>query len=149
MLGGEKLNKEENVDIEVLKSLIEHSNGVVTSQTYFIQVPNSFMRNKDLNIYEKSLYLYIWGYGGDRRGAYPSHGAMIEHLGISKSTVKRSLKSLEEKGGICILNRIKKGTNEKSTNIYYLAEIDVNDGNFIKESIDIVKKIYLDKKVYT
>lgn len=142
------MNKEENVDIEVLKQIIEHSTGVVTSQTYFIQVPNSFMRNPDLNIYEKSLYMYIWGYGGDRRGAYPSQGLMVKHLGISKSTVIRNLKSLEEKGGICILNRIKKATKEKSTNIYYLADIEVNDGTFIKKSIDIVKQIYPDKIVY-
>lgn len=142
-------NDFEDIDLEALKNALKHSTGVYkNSQTYFIQVPNSFMRNTELNLYEKGLYLYIWGYAGDKKGAYPSHQKMMKHLGISKSTVIRNLKTLEEKGGICMLNRIKKDTKEKSTNIYYLADIDINDGTFIKESIDIVKKLYPDKTIY-
>lgn len=138
-----------DINIEQLKNEIKYGNGVVTAQNYFIQVPNSFMRNPAYNVYEKMIYMYIWGFGGDRRGAYPSQSGMVNGLAISKSTVIRTLKSLEEKGGIYIINRYKKDNlKEKSTNIYYLAEIDINTGTFINKSIDIVRQLYPDKKIF-
>ena len=136
------------MDKEFIKNQILYSNGVINSNNYFTQVPNSFVRNENLTHYEKLLYIYIWGYGGDRRGSYPSHSLMVKHLGFSKSTIKRTLKSLEDKNGLYIINRVKKKTKEKSTNVYYLAEIDLNTGAFVKESLDIVRQLYPNKIIY-
>ena len=135
-------------DIEMLLDKIKRSNGVVTPRTYFVQVPNSFIRNPNLTSKEKMMYIYLWGFGGESMNMYPAQGRMKKELGWSKPTIINVLKSLEEKGGLYIINRKYKETNEKATNLYYLAEIDSMSGDFIKSSIDIVKLVYPDKFTY-
>ena len=73
---------------------------------------------------------------------------MIEELGWSKPTIIKVLKSLEEKGGIYIINRRYKSTREKATNLYYLCEIDSQTGSFKEHYLDIVKAVYPGKVMY-
>lgn len=114
----------------------------LTANTIFIQVPNSFMRNENLTINQKMIYLYLWGYGIDLRPSYPSHATMKKHLGLSKPTIIEILKKLEELGGVYIINRIKKKTKAKTTNLYYLAEIDNKTGCFVDESLQMIRALY-------
>lgn len=134
--------------VEEVRNMVQSSLGVVNSNTCFIQVPNSFIRREDLSINEKMMYMYLWGYGIDRRPSYPSHDKIAKHLNIGRSTVIRTLKTLEEKGGLYILNRYNKETKAKTTNLYYLAEIDNNNGSFIDSSLEIVKRLYPNKIAY-
>ena len=132
---------------EELLDRIKKSNGVITPRSYFVQVPNSFMRNPNLTMQEKSMYIYLWGFGGENMNAYPSQARMIKELGISRPTIYKILKSLEDKGGLYILNR-KYKNEEKTTNLYYLCAINNNDGCFIKDYLNIVKDLYPDKILY-
>lgn len=134
-------------EIRELLDRVKKSNGVITPQSYFVQVPNSFVRNTELNIKEKMMYIYLWGFGGASMNVYPSQSRMVRELALSKPTVISTLKSLEEKGGIYIINRVYKNNNEKTTNLYYLAQIDTTSGSFIKKSIDIVKLLYPNKLI--
>lgn len=136
-------------ELEQLKFRVEHADGVMLdSSEMFVQVPNSFMRNRSLNVTEKVLYIYIWGYGVSTGQAYPSQTRIMDDLGISKPTIRKTLASLQEKKAILILNRIFKGTNEKSTNLYCLCRIDYKTGEFDNEYLEKLKVIYPDKKVY-
>ena len=135
-------------EIDLLLERIRRSNGVITPQNYFVQVPNSFIRNPKYTSNEKMMYIYLWGFGGDSLNSYPGQSRMIRDLGWSKPTVINVLKKLEEKGGIYIVNRKFRGTNEKATNLYYLAKINTNTGDFIENSIDIIKQVYPDKLAY-
>lgn len=135
-------------EIDLLLERIRRSNGVVTPQNYFVQVPNSFIRNPKYTSNEKMMYIYLWGFGGESLNSYPGQSRMIHDLGWSKPTVINVLKKLEGKGGIYIVNRKFRRTNEKATNLYYLAEINTNTGDFIENSIDIIKQVYPDKLAY-
>lgn len=135
-------------EIEQLKDELARSNGVVTPQNYFVQVPNSFIRNGNIGSDEKLMYIYLWGFGGISKQMYPSQARMIKELGWSKSKVIRVLQTLEAKGGVYILNRVKLEKKEKATNLYYLAEIDTNDGNFQEKSLEKVKVAYPTKIMY-
>lgn len=142
------MNSENQEEIKEVLDRIKKSNGVVTAQNYFVQVPNSFIRNPNLKSKEKLLYIYLWGFGGASMNMYPSQARMKKELGWSIPTIIDTLKSLEEKGGLYIINRVYKSTKEKSTNLYYLAEIDNSTGCFNKKSIKIVKSVYPDKIVF-
>lgn len=135
-------------EIDLLLERIRRSNGVITPQNYFVQVPNSFIRNPKYTSNEKMMYIYLWGFGGESLNSYPGQSRMIRDLGWSKPTVINVLKKLEEKSGIYIVNRKFRGTNEKATNLYYLAKINTNTGDFIENSIDIIKQVYPDKLAY-
>lgn len=127
--------------IKEIKDIINNSNGVITPDNYFVQVPNSFIRNSELTIQEKIIYIYLWGFGGNKSYGYPSQAKMVKELNMSRATITKFLKSLEDKGGIYIINRYKKDKGQ-TTNIYYLMEIDVNTGGFIKQYLDILKEVY-------
>ena len=126
-------------DFNSLEEAIKHSNGIITPRTYFVQVPNSFIRNPNLTTNEKMMYLYLWGFGGETMNMYPSQARMEKELKLSRPTIIKILKSLEEKGGLYIIQRIKKDTKEKATNLYYLCAIDNNSGDFQKGYLDIIK----------
>lgn len=131
---------------EELERKLNSSNGVVTPQSYFVPVPNSFVRNSKLTIYEKMIYIFLWGFaGGDRKLCYPSQGRMSKELNISKSTIIRSLKTLEEKGFIYVINQYKAITKEKISNLYYLCEIDTEIGDPKPRYFELVAQVYPDK----
>lgn len=136
-----------NDDIEHIKEIVKDSKGVIiNSQNYFIQLPNSFTRNINLNIYEKMIYIYLWGFAGNSQYGYPGMARISRELGITKPTIIKTLKSLEEKNGLYIINRkYAKNKKIKATNLYYLAEIDYNNGSFMSGSLEIVKQVYPDK----
>ena len=129
-------------DINQLLEKIKQSHGVITPKNYFVQVPNSFVRNNSIDTNQKILYIYLWGFGGESMNMYPSISRINKELGWGKQKIFEVLKKLQGNGGVYIINRRHSKTKEKATNLYYLAEIDSNNGNFIKSSLDIVRTIY-------
>lgn len=123
----------------------QERNGVLFKRKdLFVQVPINLICNGNITDGELRLYLYFWTYGvTDKRGAYPSMKKITTDLGWSKPKLIRTLKSLEEKGGIYTINRVLKGTKEKTSNIYYISEIV--DGNFDTKTLEVVKKLYPNK----
>ena len=106
----------------------------VFRKTKFIQIENNFINNPNYNIYEKLVYMSLCTYAFQKNNCYPSHSTLAENLGVSKITIIRNLKSLEDKGAIIIIKR-KMQSNRKISNLYVLSEIDSNTGEFIRDSI--------------
>ena len=127
---------------------IRHTNGVLSPNRATVDIPILFLRNKKYTIYEKILYQYLLTYSTNHGDAYPSLERMQLELGLSRPTLIKHLKSLEEKNGVLILNRINKETNEKDTNLYYLGEIIYKTGDFNKSYLDLVKMIFPNKKIF-
>lgn len=138
----------DGLDLERLKRSIEQaevSGGVVAPPTYFTQVPDMFSRRTDLSLKEKMLFIYLWGYGSNKNYAFPSQSRMLKELGISLPTLINTLKSLEDKGGLYIVNQYKKSTNERTVNLYYICAVDPIDGSFIEDYFKAVKMLYPEK----
>ena len=110
----------------------------------FIQTKLTFIRNPNYNIYQKMLYQLLHTYGIDKRGVYPSQGKLAKELGISRRKVISTLQELEDLGGVYIINQVFVNTKHKTSNLYYISEID-KEGNFNKDSLKIVKKMYSNK----
>ena len=106
----------------------------VFRKTKFIQIENNFINNPNYTTVEKLIYMSLCTYAFQKNNCYPSHSTLAENLGINRRTVIRTLKSLEEKGAIIVIKR-KFQSNRKTSNLYILADIDNNTGEFIKDSI--------------
>ena len=102
----------------------------VTKESYFVKTYNSFMRNVELTLAEKSLYIYIIGFGNS---CFVSQKTMMRDLGITKPTLRKVLRNLEEKGYIYIQHRYAEDNNERLTNVYRYVPVDKNTGKPIKE----------------
>ena len=106
----------------------------VFRKTKFIQIENNFINNPNYTTVEKLIYMSLCTYAFQKNNCYPSHSTLAENLGINRRTVIRTLKSLEDKGAIIVIKR-KFQSNRKTSNLYILADIDNNTGEFIKDSI--------------
>lgn len=93
-------------------------------------VDNALVDRKDLNLYEKMLYICLARHAGNNEYAFPKLSTLCEELGVKDNrTVVKYIKSLEEKGLIEVEKR--KG----SSNLYYLNNVEVptsNDTSFEK-----------------
>jgi len=58
----------------------------------------AIMRSPKLDVYAKAVYSYLSSLAGDKSVCYPSQDLISEELGISKPTIVRALKRLEELG---------------------------------------------------
>lgn len=83
-------------------------------------VDNALVDRKDLNLYEKMLYICLARHAGNNEYAFPKLSTLCEELGVKDTrTVVKYIKSLEEKGLIEVEKR--KG----SSNLYYLNNVEV------------------------
>ena len=87
-------------------------------------VDNALVDRRDLNLYEKMLYICLARHAGNNDYAFPKLATLCDELGIKDNrTVVKYIKSLEEKGLIEIEKR--KG----SSNLYYLNNVEVPTSN--------------------
>ncbi len=110
-------------DLMGLISFIEEKEKRKDINTFFSQITNSFIRNEELNVTEKIMYIYLKGYGD---GSFPSQKTIMKHLQLSKPTIIKTLDSLQSKGYLYVHRRFK--GKEKLTNLHFLAEIDDKTG---------------------
>ncbi|MGN1318550.1 MAG: helix-turn-helix domain-containing protein [Lachnospirales bacterium] len=112
------------------------NNGVVdTDKQPFVMVYNTFILNENYTINQKMMFLALKSFGGNKNNCYPSKETLAKKLSLSKRTVATILKQLEELGAIVIINRYAE-SNRKTSNIYILASIDINTGNFISNTLN-------------
>ena len=83
---------------------------------FFTQVQNQLIRSPKLNVHEKMIYIYLLSRQGNKKDSWPGHKRIASDLGISQSTVKKYLKSLEDFGLIDIKPQFYK--NARGTNRY-------------------------------
>ena len=93
----------------------------------YVVTPISFIRNNTYSLYEKGLYLYLKSYGVNSNMAFPSIDTISNDLSLSRPTVIKVLKSLEDKKGL-VIRKGKRGSKENNT--YYLTSIDGLFGTF-------------------
>lgn len=117
-------------------------NGVInTSKTPpFVMAYNTFLMNEHYSGQQKMLFIILEGYAGTDVDCYPSKASVSKKMCISIKTVERLLKQLEELGAILIINR-QKESNRKTSNLYILADINLNTGEFIPSSLDIYRPL--------
>lgn len=88
--------------MDSLKSIIATNfgpkNPTIKSMNSFTQVNNSIFRcGKDLNIYEKMILMVLLSHCIGKIECWPSHETIAKEASCSITTVKKTIRSLEEK----------------------------------------------------
>ncbi len=121
---------------------------VLQKRVYFTQFTNLFRDVEGLNGQEKYLYLVLASYAGQNGFAFPSIELLSKRIGVSANTIRKLLKSLEEKGGIYICARYDKTTKKRLSNRCYVIDIDYNTGHFDKTLLQPLKLRFPNKIIY-
>lgn len=94
-----------------------------TDQRNFCMIYHDFLDSDFLNGYEKMIFIYLKRFADSEGKCFPSI-SKLELSGFSRSTIKRTLKSLEEKKVLSIEHRkTNKGNKSNIYILYDLAEI--------------------------
>lgn len=109
----------------------------ITQDNYFVQIHNSFVRNKALTLQEKLLY--IMGFGDE---CFIRQTRMQKALGLTKPTLRKLLKSFNYKGHLHIQNRYGQDKKEKLTNIYRFIPVNEDTGEPLKEILGYCNQRY-------
>ena len=78
---------------------------------FYTKINNDLLRNENLKANTKILLLVIMSYESKEGYSYPSHSRLIKETGLSKSTLIKCLKELEELG--YIISEKAAGNNNK------------------------------------
>lgn len=78
---------------------------------FYTKINNDLLRNENLKANTKILLLVIMSYESKEGYSYPSHSRLIKETGLSKSTLIKCLKELEELG--YIISEKSTGNNNK------------------------------------
>jgi len=68
----------------------------------FTQIPNSLIKDKDLSIQARFLYIDLLSYAWENDFAFPSQKTLSEDIGLSERRIRDLLKELEKRGYISI-----------------------------------------------
>ncbi|UZP04408.1 helix-turn-helix domain-containing protein [Clostridium botulinum] len=113
-----------------------------TKDTFFVQIPNAFVRNKELNMQEKIFYIYVCGFGNS---CFQNQSKICNELGITKPTLRKVMKGLEEKNYIYVQRKYSENAKEKATPVIYPLPLDKETGlltNHYKEILDYSKTTF-------
>jgi len=102
---------------------------------FYSPVFNAFIRNIELNIQEKAFFIYLQGFG---EKCFQNQATICEELTISKPTLRKLMKSLEEKGYIYIQRKYSHKTKEKATPVIFPMPIDENTGLLSQHSKQLI-----------
>lgn len=119
---------------------IYKKNKEYTKENFYTPVYNAFMRNKELNIQEKSFFIYIQGFG---EKCFQNQANIVEELVISKPTLRKLMTSLEEKEYIYIQRKYSHKTKEKATPVIFPMPIDENTGLLSQHSKQLIRYMKL------
>lgn len=96
-----------------------------------IFVYEGFLLNPNYTMAEKMIYQVLDMYHNKGvGGCFPSQEQMCTQLGISKPTLIKTLKSMEEKGMIYVIKCKWKNSNIQAHNFYVINEPDEKTGEF-------------------
>ena len=120
------------------------NNGVLdVAKQPFVMAYNTFNLNEKYTMQQKMLFLGLKSVGGLKNNCYPSKATLAKKLSTTVYTIERLLKQLEELGAILIINRHME-SNRKTSNLYILADVNLNTGDFISSSLDIYRPLKKD-----
>lgn len=69
------------------------------------------------------VYCLLLRMAGDKRECYPGHGHIMRTLKLSRPTVTKAIRILEEAGLIRVVERLEPGTRERATNQYIILDV--------------------------
>lgn len=112
-----------------MEKIIKEKEGYGTVQRDFMKM--------DISVYAKCVYTLLRTYSGEKNACYPSMRVICDDLKISKSTLIRAIKELEDVNMIVVKRSNKKDSNERSVNTYIplsiMVEINVKEFDFNSE----------------
>jgi biotin operon repressor len=114
---------------------------------YFVKAYNVFLLNPKLTPIEKMLYLALRCYAGKSMVCYPSQARLAKELGIGRDTVNANLIKLQKKNGVYILNQTTEA-KRKTSNLYFLPEINEETGELIETAMMRVAKLFPNPYIY-
>jgi hypothetical protein len=90
----------------------------------FFQAPNAVFDNLDLGLsrYDRIVYLYLCRCSNQGADAFPGYGGIARKCGISRTTARRAVKSLEGKEFITVTRRPKSNRGNES-NLYQVNQL--------------------------
>ena len=127
-------------EVKQLKILVESGLAGVYKKTFFVMAENNFIKNPKYTINHKMVYLCLATYAGAVNSCFPSKETISKNLNVTTKTIYTVLKQLEELGAIIIVNQITEN-NRMTSNLYILADINKDTGNFVPESIEKFKEL--------
>jgi DnaD/phage-associated family protein len=89
-------------------------------ETNWFMVENELIDNLQLTTYEKMIYIVLVRHSNEDSSCFPSILTISKKAGCSVATVKRTIKSLEEKLLIKKVTRKVEGKKENNSNLYYV-----------------------------
>jgi DNA replication protein DnaD len=114
----------------------------VKMEVPYFQVPNAIYEMKDLDLYEKSVYIYLCRCGNHGGKAFPSYQTIADKTGMSRYKAIQTIDSLIQKEYIKKKARSKSG--ERQTNIYYVDTL-VNRVDYLVNDVDPYKEPVIKK----
>ena len=106
-----------------------------TKENFYTPIFNAFMRN-ELSLQEKSFYIYIRGFG---EKCFQSQANICKDLNITGPTLRKLMKSLEEKNYIYVQRKYSHKTKEKATPVIFLLILDEKTGLLSHHSQQIIR----------
>ena len=91
-----------------------------TKENFYTPIFNAFMRN-DLSMQEKAFYIYVCGFG---EKCFQSQANICKDLNITGPTLRKLMKSLEEKNYIYVQRKYSHKTKEKATPVIFPLPLD-------------------------
>lgn len=113
-----------------------------TKDNFYTPVFNAFMRNNELNIQEKAFFIYVQGFG---EKCFQNQSSICNELRLSKPTLRKIMKSLEDKEYIYVQRKYSHKTKEKATPVIFPIPIDEKTGllsQYSKQVIGYLKNTY-------
>ncbi|MBU5308421.1 helix-turn-helix domain-containing protein [Clostridioides mangenotii] len=86
----------------------------------WFMVENELIDNLQLTTYEKMIYIVLVRHTNEDSNCFPSMSTISKKAGCSVATVKRTVKSLEDKSLIKKVTRKVEGKKENNSNLYYI-----------------------------
>lgn len=102
---------------------------------YYFPVPNAFMRNSELSLQEKSLFIYFNGFGDKY---FQRQKIICNDLNITATTLRKLMKSLEEKDYIYVQRKYSEKSKEKSTPIIFPLPLDEKTGMLTQHHEEVI-----------
>jgi DNA-binding MarR family transcriptional regulator len=101
--------------MEKIGTIIKKTSNCLKAAKGFTQISNYFLMRKDMTIYEKMVVIIIKKYTMNKTYCWPAIKTIAKEVGCSETTVKKTIKSLENKGLI-----IKSKDKRHRSNTYHI-----------------------------
>jgi len=115
--------------MESMGSLINNIESPISKRINgFTKVPNSLIATTYLNTYEKMVWIVIQKHKMNKNECWPSLETIAKGASCSTTTVKKTIKALEQKRLVLKINSKKRRNNiyQSTSNMYWSSDAQVS-----------------------